>query len=84
MSLPEVDQTNAHLLASKYLKRKSTERSNKDEALVKTEILVSTFGRTKTQSKYFGKCRKEDRKTAQKAGSKRILNSSENRNRSNS
>jgi hypothetical protein len=66
------------------MKRKSTEKSNKYEALVKTEILVFIFGWTKTQSKYFGKCRKEDRKTAQKAGSKRVLISSENCNRSNS
>jgi hypothetical protein len=40
----------------KYLKQKSSERSDKIEALMKTEILVSSFGRTKTQSKYFGKC----------------------------
>lgn len=66
------------------MKQKSTERSSKNEALMKTEILVSIFGRTKTQSKYFGKCRKEDRKTAQKVGSKRVLISSENCNRSNS
>jgi hypothetical protein len=48
---------------------------------MKTEILVSSFGRTKTQSKYFGKCWKEDRKTVQKTGSKRILNRRESCNR---
>jgi len=63
------------------LKRKSTERSNKNEALMKTEILVSIFGWTKTQSKYFGRCRKEDRKTAQKAGSERVLSKGESCNR---
>jgi hypothetical protein len=59
MSCPEVDQINAHwnipkfrwrLKTSKYLKQKSTERSNKNEALVKTETLVSIFGWTKPKA----------------------------------
>jgi len=66
------------------LKQKSSERSIKNEALMKTETLVSISGWTKTQSKYFGKCRKEDRETAQKAGSKRVLIHSESCNRPNS
>jgi hypothetical protein len=41
LSRPEVDQINTHWLASKYLKQKSSERSNKNEVLMKTEILVS-------------------------------------------
>jgi hypothetical protein len=76
MSCPKVDQINTHWLASKYLERKSTERNYKNEVLMKTEILVSIFGRTKTRSKNLGDCGRKTGKLSRLlsgAGSKRKL-----------
>lgn len=42
-SRPKVDQINAHWLASKLTKQKSSEKSRENEALVKTETLVSVL-----------------------------------------